>query len=123
MQVAFKNPEDQADLAKLHPRAWQVLDFMVEYARVVLKQAITITSIVRKDGTTHDQLPPYRFFDARIFRDLPITESEKMRTVVNLVFPYGNKHDGTPGETIVKLDHSDTSPTATAPHFHVQVRA
>lgn len=122
MTIEFKNPGDEPDLEKLHPRLKTVIDFMEAYARIVLKRSITVTRIVEHDGSTHDQKPPYRFIDVRSL-DMPKSEAEKMRTIVNLTFPYGLTSKGLPGSTIPPLDHKGTVKDSTAEHFHVQVSA
>lgn len=83
---------------------------------------IVVTSIVRHDGTTHDQQPPYRFIDIRSSNFLP-SKAEELRQIINHFFPYGLTSKGKPTDTIIALNHSDTSLEFTAEHFHVQVKA
>lgn len=127
MTIEFKNQADENDFKKLDPKLAKVVDMMEQYARIVLGRSLTVTRIVErpKDGKpsdTHDQKPPYRFIDIRS-KDIPDAEVEKMRTIINLIFPYGKNSKGKIAQTIPPIDHSATSPNYTGEHFHVQVSA
>jgi len=121
VNLKYKRAHDEKEIDYLHPKLRRVIQFIIAYGEYVLDGHIfTVTRIVDKDGSTHDQVPPYRFIDIRSL-DLPKNEAEKLRTIVNLTFPYGKTSKGTEGTTIPPLDHSSTSPRATAEHFHIQV--
>lgn len=71
---------------------------------------LVITRIKAKDQSTHGlQEKPYRFIDIAI---LEKGDSELLRRIVNVLFPYGKRGF----YTIPDLDHG------TAPHFHIQVK-
>lgn len=123
--IEFKNPADKDDFEKLDPKLARVVDMMSQYARIVLGRTLTVTRIVErptgdKKSDTHDQYPPYRFIDIRS-KDIPDADVEKLRTIINLIFPYGRNSKGKFCETIPPIDHSSTSPNYTGEHFHVQV--
>lgn len=118
--MIFEKSQDKIDFEKLHPQLLEIVEFMSDYYQDHFKREPTVTSIVRHDGSTHQQWAPYRFIDIRC-HDIPLEEAEKLRDLVNKIYPYGLKNNGQPGETIVPLDHHLTSPQFTAPHFHVQI--
>lgn len=123
--MKFKNQADENDFQQLNPRLKTVVDFMAAYAQIVLSHELTVTRIVErptadKKSDTHDQYPPYRFIDIRS-KDLPPGEAEKLRHVVNFIFPYGLTSKGKPTDTILPLNHAATSANYTGEHFHVQV--
>lgn len=123
MNLKYKREFDEADIKDLHPKLKKVIEFMIAYGQIVLDGYVfTVTRIVDKDKSTHNQTKPYRFIDLRSL-DMAKHEAEKLRTIVNLVFPYGKTNKGTVGQTIPPLDHRGTSPGFTAEHFHVQVSA
>lgn len=55
---------------------------------------------------------------------LPKGCDDKIRREVNERWPYGKKGDGSPGETIVPINHKAAQQVqkVTAPHFHIQTR-
>lgn len=118
--MIFEKEQDKIDFEKLHPQLLEIVEFMSDYYRDHFNLEPVVTSIVRLDGSTHQQVPPYRFIDIRC-HDIPVAEAEVLRDLVNRTYPYGLKNNGQPGETIVPLDHHLTSPQFTAPHFHVQI--
>lgn len=117
--INFKNESDRAHFQDLHPKLKEIVGHMEFYADLIGVNLV-VTSIVRNDGTTHQQTPPYRFIDIRS-NNFPDKEAEKLRQIINRFYPYGLTSKGKKTDTIVALNHSDTSPTATAEHFHVQV--
>lgn len=118
--IQFKNESDRPFFENLHPKLKKIVDFMVWYKYVFFGQDCVVTRIVDHDGSTHDQVAPYRFIDIRS-HDMEKKEAEKLRVLVNRIYPYGLNSKGKPTDTIVALDHSATSPGFTSEHFHVQV--
>ena len=112
--IKFKNDADFKYWPHLHPKLQQRIEFMEWYYDTFFGLPLVITRIVEHDGSTHDQVAPYRFIDVRC-SDIELKEAEKLRRLVNKIFPYGLNSKGKPTDTIVALDHGS------APHYHVQV--
>lgn len=120
--IQFKNQEDEKYWPDLHPKLKEIILRMEWFASLWGVGEIIVTSIVRKDGTTHDQKPPYRFIDIRS-SNFSEARAQELRQIINYLYPYGLTHEGKPTDTIIALNHADTSPEFTAEHFHVQVKA
>lgn len=112
--MLFKYPEKMRELVYLDSRARVILHVYAYLAKVLYSDLIVITKIWAPDkGSPHYW---HRAIDVAILEQGGITGSELLRTAINLLFPYGLKSDGKPGETIPPLRHG------TAPHTHIQVR-
>jgi len=106
--ILFKDETRSREFELLDRRLARVVRVMEMIAWEMDRTPLVVTSIVRKDGSTHANSPPYRFIDIAL---LSFGDSEALRSVINRLFP---RKDGR--STIVPLRHG------TAPHFHVQVR-
>lgn len=108
----FKYPQNQREFSRLDYRLKRIINVMMPMALWVFMDELVITSIYRNDGSTHSQRPPYRFVDVAILETGGLEGSEKMRSAINILFPYGKEGF----ETIPPLRHGN------APHFHIQCK-
>lgn len=120
--IQFKNEEDRKYWPDLHPKLKEIVLHVEYLANLWGVEEIVVTSIVRNDGSTHQQSKPYRFIDVRS-NNFPVNRREELRQIINHFYPYGLTSAGKPTDTIVALNHADTSPEFTAEHFHIQVKA
>lgn len=118
--IDFKNESDRQYWPDVRSDLKEIIMHMEWYAELIGLPGLIVTSIVRHDSSTHNQIPPYRFIDIRSSNFLP-ARAEELRQIINRFFPPFKGHDGKMKDTIVALDHSDSSPEFTAPHFHLQV--
>ncbi len=118
--INYKNEADRQFWPDLHPKLKEIVMHMNWYAELIGVNLV-VTRIVEHDGSTHDQKPPYRFIDIRS-NNFPDKEAERLRQIINHFFPYGLTSKGKPTDTIIALNHADSSPGFTAEHFHVQVK-
>ena len=104
--ILFKHPEKQRELARVHPRVRSLLDWVENYCWQNWQEDIIITDIFRDDPTsTHCY---GRAIDLAL---LSRGSSEKLRDLINELFPYGKAGI----ETVPPLAHG------TGPHLHLQV--
>jgi len=107
--ILFKEPKDQKDFRYIDARLMFIVNYSSELAWALEQEPLTITSVLRNDGSTHETAR-YRVIDWGMFKRI---DNEWFRDHLNKKFPYG----GRPGiQTIAPLNHG------TAPHFHAQVR-
>lgn len=106
--IVFKDPEDQKDFRKLKKPVMDILSFIEEVVWALEKEPITITSIARSDGSTHETMR-YWVVDLGMFSRV---DNDWLRDIVNRKFPYQGKKGVM---TVAPFDHG------TAPHWHVQV--
>lgn len=114
--IKFKNESDFQYWPHIHIKLKERLDFMSWYYETFFGKDLVITRIYENDNSTHSNPAPYRFADARC-TDIEPKEAEKLRVLMNKIFPYGLNSKGKPTDTIVELNHGN------APHYHVQVKA
>lgn len=117
-QVLFKRQSGYRDVERefgqLDKRLLKTIEMMSHIAWVMWGDHLVVTRIkqVLDDGSTHfKQSKPYRFIDIAILES-GMENSETLRKIINVLFPYGAKGF----LTIPSLNHG------TAPHFHIQVR-
>lgn len=124
MQIVFKRspeyPQIEREFSQLDKRLYPIIEFMRQEAWQRWGDILVVTRIADNDGSTHSNPKPYRFIDFAILEsDLvgsdintsKLTNTEALRNMVNVSFPYGVKGY----ETIAPLRHG------TAPHAHVQL--
>lgn len=113
-QILFKDPMMQREFAQLHPKLYEIIEYM-DVQAALYDDFLVCTSIYRSDSSTHSNPKPYRFIDFAILERGGESGSETIRGLVNKTFQYDPNRPGM--ETIPKLDHG------TGAHFHIQVLA
>jgi hypothetical protein len=114
--IQFAADKQRAEWFDVHPllkKKIHVLEAIAEeiYGGIVMVTSIHRSPPIKKNDTHFLQTKPWRFVDL-ILPGVPTGEWEKLRTGLNIVFPYEGKAGC---ETFTRFDHEGTGL-----HWHCQ---